>query len=427
MKYILVIGDGMADTALTELDGNTPLHALSLPSFDRVASCHTGRVLTVPEGQPAGSDTAILSIFGYDPRVCYSGRSALEAAGMSIALQKGEISFRVNLCSVIENENNERIIHSHNGGNIHGEEAVQLMQALLTDPQFKLKMEQSHLVIHPTDTFRHIGVFTSDAKEIKALTFTEPHNILMNNIADYLPKTNKAICDPSALQLLDDVYALMELSYDILKDHPINKDRIARGLLPATMIWPWGAATDCTLVNFPKKYNKQGSVVTAVPLVWGIAFLAGLKTPKVEGATGELHTNSEGKVQATLDALASGDDFAVVHIEAPDEMAHAGDLPSKLEAIQNVESRVVAPLLCEMHKREEPFRLMLISDHPTFLTTRKHDGGPVPYAIYDSQTVARSIQEGKELPTRKFSEKGLANEPLLLEGTELMSILFSQA
>jgi 2,3-bisphosphoglycerate-independent phosphoglycerate mutase len=232
--------------------------------------------------------------------------------------------------------------------------------------------------------------------------------------------------DSAARKMCRDLHALMLTSYEILKDHPVNLKRIANGQLPANMIWPWGAATAVRLPDFREKYGHYGSVISAVPLVWGIASLAGLKVPHVEGANGDLDTNYEGKVQCALDALASGDDFAVVHVEAPDEMAHAGDLGRKLEAVQNVEYRVVMPLLNQLMGRGEDFRLLLLSDHPTFLTTRTHSGHPVPWAIFDSRVVRKAIDEGKKPPIRKFCEDNLLCEPVLMDGTDLIKVLFEQ-
>lgn len=426
MKYVLVIGDGMADTHLPQLAGKTPLEALALPAFDRCAGCFCGRALTVPHGMPAGSDTAILSIFGYTPRVYYTGRSVLEAAGMGVSLPDGAISFRVNLCAVSPDDAGRLVIHSHNGGNIHGEEAVTLMNDLLSDADFNALMKQAGLEITVTDTFRHVGVMTSDASDLAAVRLTEPHNVLEQPVEPYLPHMERETDDAAARKMCADIRALMLRSYEVLKDHPINRRRVDEGKLPADMIWPWGAATAVKLPAFREKYGHYGTVVSAVPLVWGIAGLAGLKTPHVEGANGDLDTNYEGKVQCALDALASGDDFAAVHIEAPDEMAHAGDLGRKLEAIQNVESRVVAPILNELTARGEDFRLLLLSDHPTFLTTRTHDGSPVPYAIYDSRTVDAALKAGKALPTRKFCEEEMMCEPVLMDGTDLMKVLFEQ-
>ena len=426
MKYVLVIGDGMADAPLGQLAGKTPLEALALNAFDRAAGCFCGRALTVPHGMPAGSDTAILSIFGNNPRECYTGRSVLEAAGMGIFLPQGGISFRVNLCAV-EEIGGEMVIHSHNGGNVHGVEAETLMNDLIADERFAAKMRDAGLTIHVTDTFRHIGVMLSDAHELDAVKLTEPHNVLEQPIAPNLPHMLRDTDDEAAKKLCADIKALMLLSYDVLRGHPINKARIASGKLPANMIWPWGAATAMKLENFEQKYHKRGTVVSAVPLVWGIAQLGGLKTPHVVGANGDLDTNYEGKVECALKALLEdGDDFAAVHVEAPDEMAHAGSLTRKMEAIQNVNDRVVRPLLDKLTASGEDFRLLLLSDHPTLLSTRTHDGSPVPYAIYDSRVVKALEKMGRPAPKRKFCEREMECEPVLMDGTDLMRVLFEQ-
>ena len=426
MKYVIVIGDGMADTHLPQLANKTPMEALALNSFDRCAGCYCGRALTVPRGLPAGSDTAILSIFGYSPKTYYTGRSVLEAAGMNVPVPKGCISFRVNLCAVLPDENDELVIHSHNGGNIHGEEATTLMNDLIADPRFAALMQEAGLSITVTDTFRHIGVMKSEAIDLAAVRLTEPHNVLMQTIAQHLPHLERDTGDDAARKMGEDVKKLMLLSRDILRDHPVNQKRMAEGKLPSNMIWPWGAATAMELPSFREKYGHFGTVVSAVPLVWGIANLAGLKVAHVEGANGDIDTNYEGKVQCALDALEAGDDFAVVHVEAPDEMAHAGDLGRKLEAIQNVEYRVVMPLLNQLMGKGEEFRLLLLSDHPTFLTTRTPSGLPVPWAIYDSRWARKYISEGKKPPVRKFCEDAMLCEPVLMEGTDLIKVLFEQ-
>lgn len=424
MKYALLIGDGMADVGLRELGGRTPLESLALDAFDRAAGCCLGRVRTVPEGLTPGSDTAILSIFGNDPRVCYTGRSVLEAAGVGVTLPEGSLSLRVNLCAV-EPTDTGLVIQSHNGGGVHGEEAVALMQTLIADPGFAARMRAAGLSIHVTDSFRHIGVMASAARDLAAVRLTEPHNVLGQPIAPYLPALVADTPDSAARKLCDDVRGLMLHSYEVLKSHPVNAARAARGELPANLIWPWGAATAMKLDNFEQKYHKRGSVISAVPLVWGIAALGGLKTPRVEGANGDLDTNYEGKAARALEALlAEGDDFAAVHVEAPDEMAHAGSLPKKLAAIQNVNDRVLRPLLDGLTQSGEPFRLLLLSDHPTLLTTRTHDGAPVPYAIYDSRTVAQALAAGQGMPTRKFGEGEAQATPLLEDGTRLMDLLF---
>ena len=428
MKYILVIGDGMADTSLAQLAGKTPLAALALPAFDRVAGCFAGRALTVPHGMPAGSDTAIMSIFGYAPQKYYTGRSVLEAAGMGVPVPEGSISLRINLCAVLPDEEDCLIIHSHNGGNIHGEDARTLMNSLLAEPRFAALVQKARLSVTVTGTFRHICIIESAAQDLGALCLTEPHNVLLQPIDGNLPRLAKETTDEAVQALAEAIREMMLLSHDILKEHPINKQRTAEGKLPANMIWPWGASTAAALPPFRELFGHYGPVISAVPLVWGIAGMAGLPAPKVEGANGELDTNYEGKADAALHALLhEGYDFAAVHVEAPDEMSHAGDLAKKMEAIQYLEYRVVARLLDQMTESGEDFRLMLISDHPTLLTTRMHSGAPVPFAIYDSRTVKSAQAAGKLAPKRKFSEEEFSCEPVLMDGTELLRLLFEQS
>jgi len=371
MKYILIIGDGMSDDPVEALGGKTPLEYLVLPGMGVLAGSETGTCLTVPEGVPAGSDTAILNIFGNDPRTSYTGRSVLEAAGVGVTLKPGEVSMRVNLCAV-EEINGQLVIHSHNGGNIEGIEAETLMTDLLKDPRFVPYAEKAGLTVHVSRTFRHIGVFGGPIPEDAVFVTMEPHNVL-----------EQAVHYPTGY-MAKEITDLMNVSYEVLKDHPVNLTRMERGLLPANMICPWGAGRAMNLPSFEAKYGCKGSVVSAVPLVWGIAELMKLKYPSVPGANGDLDTNYEGKVDAALKALADGDDFVCIHVEAPDEMTHAGSLDKKLEAIRRLDARVVAPLLRRLPELGD-FRILMLSDHKTLLSTRTHDGKPVPFAIYDSR------------------------------------------
>lgn len=398
MKYLMVIGDGMADTALPELQGKTPLMALHLPAFDVLAGGQYGWVQTVPEGVPAGSDTAILNIFGYDPRHYYSGRSVLEAAGVGVLLKRGEVSFRMNLCAV-----DDGVMLSHNGGGIEGEEAEALMRGLIADAGFAAIAKQLSLSVTVSRTFRHVGVLRAPQDAVFLLK--EPHNILGEPWQKYLPKG----------AFSHELTALMEASHAFLDRHPINQKRRERGQLPANLLWPWGAGRATKLPSFYEKYHHSGAVISAVPLVWGIAKLAGLSAPQVMDATGDLETNYEGKVEAALTALRNGDDFAAIHVEAPDEMAHAGDLAGKLTAIERLNNRVVAPLLQRLPAIDPDFRILLLSDHPTLMTTRTHDGSPVPYAIYDSRVPGAP---------RKFSEAEAEKGVFLSNGDLLMPALF---
>ena len=398
MKYVLVIGDGMADTDLDELGGKTPLASLDLPAFDTLAGGTLGLAQTVPAGVAPGSDTAILNIFGYDPRTCYTGRSVLEAAGVGVMLDAGQVSFRINLCNV---ENG--IIHSHNGGNVEGDDAQGLMEALVSDPEFAAAAEKLGLEINISRSFRHIGVI--DAGDECAFRLTEPHNILEKEIAPYLPQGD----------LSHELTDIMLISHRVLDRHPINAARRARGEMAANMIWPWGPGRSIRLDSFWRKYAHQGDVISAVPLVWGIAALAGLRAPHVEGANGDVDTNYAGKVEAALDSLRRGDDFAAIHVEAPDEMSHAGKLQSKLEAIGHIDREVIRPLLEKLPEVDPDFRILLLSDHPTLMTTRTHDGHPVPFAVYDSRKPGKPV---------KFDERHAADGIFLDNGDKLMPFLF---
>ena len=408
MKYVLVIGDGIADEAVEQLGGKTPLEALDCKYINTLAGGRLGVCQTVPHGVAPGSDTAILSIFGYDPRTCYTGRSALEAAGMGVMIRPGETSLRVNLCALEGESFDTAKILSHNGGSIEGEEAVTLMEDLIADPRFASLAAAIGFSIHVTPTFRHTGVIdAAHEPDRAAMRFTEPHNILGSDVAGYMPGG----------ALGNELTALMRASFEILRDHPVNQARRAAGKLAANCIWPWGPGSAMTLESFESLYQKKGSAVSAVPLVWGIAGLCGVDTPRVEGATAELETNYEGKVEAVLEALRTGADFCCVHVEAPDECAHAGDVEGKLEAIRRLDSRVVRPLLERLGDIDPEYRILLLSDHPTLLSTRGHDGNPVPFAIYDSRNPGAP---------RKFDEQhARATGDFLAEGPMLLRALFA--
>jgi 2,3-bisphosphoglycerate-independent phosphoglycerate mutase len=398
MKYVLVIGDGMADAPVEELGGKTPLEALDLPHFNILAGSEKGIARTVPVGMPAGSDTAILSIFGYDPQVYYTGRSVLEAAGVGIVLEKDDVSFRLNLCTV-----KDGLLLSHSGGGVEGSEAETLMLALLADPRFMQCADGLGLKVTVSRSFRHIGVLRVSGDAVFYLT--EPHNVLMQPVAEHMPKG----------ALSENLAEIMRLSYLVLDVHPVNALRRARGDLPANMLWFWGAGRAVILPTFADRFGHSGVVISAVPLVWGIAALAGLPAPKVPGANGGLDTDYEGKVNAVLDALKSSSDFAALHIEAPDEMSHAGNLCSKCEALSRLDERVIAPLLNGLELLGGDFRILFLSDHYTLLTTRTHDGTPVPWALYDSRFPGQPC---------KFCEQSALSGKVIENGCLLMPMLF---
>jgi 2,3-bisphosphoglycerate-independent phosphoglycerate mutase len=375
-----------------------------LPGFDALAGGALGRARTVPEGLPPGSDTAILSIFGYDPRACYTGRSPLEAAGSGVALHAGAVSFRVNLTALDGPSFDQARIRSHNGGNVEGEEAEALIAALRADEGLRSVAKALRMTLHAGKGFRHIGVMAG-ARPEAVYHLAEPHNILGQPVAQNLPRGDDA-------ELLA---AYMRASYAALREHPVNVARAARGDLPANCLWPWGAGRAVALEPFEQKFGKRGVAISAVPLVWGIAALAGLPAPRVPGATGDLETDYAAKRRAALDALADGADLVVLHIEAPDECAHARDVEGKCEALRRIDARIVRPLLARLPAVDPDFRILLLSDHYTLLGTGRHAGTPVPYCVYDSRSPGAP---------RKFSERAVQGAPLLEDGTELLSLLF---
>jgi len=412
MKYILVIGDGMADDPIPDLDGKTPIQYADTPALDKLADagelCHA---ITVPEGMQAGSDTAILSIFGCDPRGFYAGRAPLEAAAMGIELSPGDIAYRMNMVT-IEDGNipfEEKKILSHSAGAISGDESDSLAAELFENPEFAKVAEEAGITIYPGSSFRHIAV-QEQAKAggdvSQPIELTPPHDHLDETLGQYLPQGSKRAA------VLE---KLMRISNSFLDNHPINIKRRKTGKLPANCIWFWANGTAVSLPDFTQKYKKSGSVISAVPLCQGIGVLLGLEKIYVEGATGELNTNYEGKVEAAIEALKTKD-FVTVHIEAPDECTHNGDLKGKLQAIEWIDSRIIAPLMKRMDASGENFRMLVLSDHRTLTSTRGHDSGAVPFVIYDSRKDKKTGQ--------KFCEAGANEGKQIADGTKLMSLLF---
>lgn len=378
MKYILIIGDGMADNPVESLSNKTPLQVAKKPCIDMLAAKgEVGNVLNVPTGLPAGSDTAILSIFGCDPTVCYTGRAPLEAAASGVKLKAGDVAYRCNMVCYEDGDMpfEEKRILSHSAGSIEGEESIAIINALWEIPEFKAAADAAGMIVRPDASFRHIAV--QSGADVAGIKLIPPHDHLGETLGRHLP---------SGCANAEVLKELMTLAHQYLNHHPLNEKRRAEGKMPANGIWFWAEGTAVELPNFYENYHKDGSVISAVPLCHGIAALTGLSMVQVEGATGELDTNYEGKVAAAVKCLKDGDDFVAIHVEAPDECTHNGDLPGKLQAIEWLDSRVTAPLL-ESLKEEgiEEYRLLMLSDHKTLTSTRGHDGDPVPYLIYDSR------------------------------------------
>ena len=410
MKYVLIIGDGMADNPVPQLDGRTPLEVSEKPHIDAMAAKSLlGSVRTVPREQPPGSDTAILSIFGCDPNQYFTGRSPLEAAGSGFTVKPGDVSYRCNMVSLEYGDGpfDDKKILSHSAGSIDGEDSIELITWLFADPEFHAAAQALGMRVEPTPSFRHIAIQTGgDTKGMKA---TPPHDILGRRIGDYALHGNENA---------EKLWQLMALANRRLEHHPYNERCRAEGRLPANGIWFWAEGTAVQLPSFVEKYQKHGSVISAVPLVHGIGALVGLKMVHVDGATGETETNYEGKVQAAVDCLKDGDDFVCIHVEAPDEATHNGKLDEKILSIGYLDSRVVKPLTEKLEAAGLDYRILLLSDHKTLTSTRTHDGDPVPFLIYDS-TKPRATGLSY---TEANGEKG----PFVPEGTKLMGMLFEE-
>ncbi|WNY23723.1 2,3-bisphosphoglycerate-independent phosphoglycerate mutase [Methanimicrococcus hongohii] len=383
----------MADLPIPELDGKTILQAVSKPSIDYLAKHgRTGLAVTVPEGYPPGSDVANMSIFGYDPAVYYTGRSPLEALSMGVSLQGNDLAFRTNLITIGNADGTvgadgpalaDAYIVDYSGGHISSEEAEELIKAVdkeLGTDRFKF---------YPGISYRHLLVAQENYG--KGLTFTPPHDITGKKASDYFPKADARCADDSenekdventkaAQTYLD----MMAASYNVLKDHPVNKKRASVGKLPANCIWFWGQGNAPKFESFEKLHHKTGAVISAVDLLKGIGICAGLDVIEVEGATGFLDTNYKGKADAAIEALKTKD-FVFVHIEAPDECGHIGDYKKKMQAVLDLDSKIVAPLLEYAKSLDEPCQILLMPDHPTPVALKTHTSDPIPFALYDTR------------------------------------------
>lgn len=365
MKYIVILCDGMADEPLEELGGRTPLEAARTENMDRLAkSSEIGMVQTVPDGMSPGSDTANLSVIGYDPRKYYTGRSPLEALSIGAPMEPSDVSFRCNLVTLSEEEENyeDRHILDHSSDEISTEEAAELIRALSEG------LKRDGYTFYVGTSYRHLLI----QKNGTVVELTAPHDILTKRIGEYLPE--------------DEVLREMMIkSYDILKDHPINVKRRAEGKNPANSAWFWGAGTRPMLTSFEEKNGVKGAMISAVDLLKGIAAGAGMHNIIVEGANGGLNTNYSGKAEAAVKALTEdGFDFVYVHIEAPDEMGHQGSVERKIQAIENIDEKIIGPVNRALDAEGTAYRMLILPDHPTPIRVRTHTSDPVPYLLYDS-------------------------------------------
>lgn len=393
MKYLVMLCDGMADEPNEALGNSTPMEKANKPCMDSLAAkAEVGIVKTVAEGLKPGSDVANLSVLGYEPAVYYSGRSPLEAASIGIDLKDTDVTLRCNLVTLSDDEDYEnKTILDYCADDISSEEAKILIEYI------QEKLGNDVFRFYPGVSYRHCLVWSNGNPHPGVLT--PPHDITGKVITDYIPKG----------EAVDELYDLMKKSYELLKDHPVNKARIARGKRPANSIWLWGEGTKPLLDNFSEKFGKKGSMISAVDLLKGIAICAGMNSVDVEGATGYLDTNFDGKCKAAIEEFKKGADLVYIHVEAPDECGHRGEIENKVKAIEMIDEHILAPVV-EFLRGYDDFAVLVCPDHPTPLSIRTHTSTPVPYLIYDSKNEINSgvkvFCEKEARETGNYIEKG---------------------
>ncbi len=388
-KYVLLVGDGMADYPLEELGGKTPLEAARTPHMDRIAACRVGRVKTIPEGMEPGSDTANLSLLGYDPRIYHTGRSPLEAASMGVTLKPEDVAFRLNFVTLDFRSNDDIIMKSHSSGDLSTSEGTEILETLKED------FETPGITLYPGVAYRHLLVWDNGPENARTIP---PHDVLDQNMSQYL---NNPSNDP--------IPGLIRRSWELLQDHPVNRKRREQGLNEANSIWLWGQGKAPKMPVFEEKYGLTGSVVCAVDLIKGIGTYAGFNPIKVEGATGYLNTNYRGKAEAALEALQTRD-FVLLHVEAPDEASHNGNYKEKIQAIEAFDEQVVGTILKGLADFEA-YRVMVVSDHYTPIVEKTHTIEPPPFAWAKKEeleaiTAKSSFTEASALKSGLFFEDG---------------------
>ena len=403
MKYLVVLCDGMADTPNAALGGKTPMESAHKPNMDALAkNAEVGMCRTVAAGLKPGSDVANLSVMGYDPAVCYTGRSPLEAASIGVDLKPTDVALRCNTVTLSGEESYEdKTMVDYCAGDISTEEAHQIIETV------EKELGNDIYKFYGGVSYRHCLVVDNGTTDLGNMT--PPHDISGRVIGEYLSKSE------NAAPLID----LMKRSYEILKNHPVNIERRKKGLHEANSIWLWGEGRRPQLENFKEKNGVSGCVVSAVDLLKGIGICAGMETPEVEGATGYIDTNFEGKTQAGIDAFKRGTDLVYLHFEAPDECGHRGEAQNKVKAIEMIDSRVLTKMLDYLNGCGDDYRILIMPDHPTPLETMTHSSAPVPFLIYDSRK--------KENGVSSFTEKNAAETGEFVEhGPDIMSMLLEK-
>lgn len=399
MKYVVVLGDGMADWPLESLGGGTPLSCAKTPAMDALAKVsEIGTVATIPEGMAPGSDTANLSVMGYDPRKYYTGRSPLEALSIGVDMKDTDVVYRCNLVTLTEEDApyEEQTILDHSSDEISTEDAAVLLRDVCRE------LENETYRFYTGTSYRHCLVWDRG----QVLELTPPHDVLERKIGEYLPHDEMLLY-------------MQKRSYEILKNHPLNIRRKEQGLNPANSFWFWGAGTKPILTSFEDIYHKKGVMISAVDLLKGIAAGAEMDSIQVEGANGGLNTNYEGKAEAAVKALTEqGYDFAYIHVEAPDEMGHQGSVEKKIRSIEYLDQRLIRLVKEGLDASGEDYRMLILPDHPTPIKVRTHVAEPVPYLLYDSTALGEHTWHYNE-------EEAAKSGNTVAHGWDMMKYLFS--
>ena len=403
MKYLILVPDGAGDEKIEALGDKTPLEVSDIKNIDELAHRGlVGMVKTIPPGIAPGSDAANLSVMGYDPSVYLTGRSPLEAASIGIEMSDTDVAFRTNIITLSgDGDYEDLIITDHSSGDITTEEADELIKAV------NEAFEDENIKFYTGVSYRHCIIVHNGSVEYE---LTPPHDVLTKRVGDYLPKGEGS----------EFITNMMKKSYDILKDHPVNKSREARGLNPANTLWIWGQGKKPSLSSFYDKYGIRGTAISAVDLIKGIAICAGLNSVDVEGATGTLHTNFDGKAKAAIDEFKRGMDFVYMHLEGPDECSHQGDMEGKMECMKSIDTKVLKPIEDYLRSAGDDFRILIVPDHRTPIAMRTHSSTPVPIVIYDSRKEEPYDEE------KCFSEKSGEKGMYFDSGFELADFFFEK-
>ena len=392
MKYIIILGDGMSDYPIEQLENKTPLEAAHKPNIDALAAySEMGLVTTVPSGLAPGSDVANLAAIGYDPSIFYTGRSPLEAMSMNVNMSETDVAIRCNLVTLGVGDSQDSSYENMTMIDYSSDEICTEDSKILID-FLQEKLGNERFTFHPGISYRHCVIADNG---VIGLSLVPPHDILEKKITDYLPK------GPDNVEILD----LMKKSFDLLSNHPLNLERVKNGLNPANSIWLWGEGKRPSLDQFEKKFGIRGAVISAVDLLKGIGKCAGMLTCEVEGATGNIHTNFSGKAEAAIQAFRDGYDFVYLHIEAPDECGHRNEVENKVKSIELIDEKIVGPII-KASAELGPIRILVMPDHPTPISLRTHTSEPVPYLI--ASTVDGEVSRSRQPLNMIYSEANAA-------------------